>query len=244
MGDVARMLERLDLEQIDPNRFQGASPQEGRKQVFGGQVAAQALAAAARTVRGRLAHSLHGYFLRRGDPTQPIFYDVDRIRDGRSFTTRRVVAEQGGKAIFSLAASFQTEEAGYSHQAEMPAAPMPHTVPPNEERLLTAIEQTGDPMLRFLARLERPIAIHDLDPQDPRNPHVRSEPHLVWMRARDPLPDDAATHQCVLTFASDMTLLGASLLFCHGVGPVVMHPCSRLSAPVLMRKVTRDVSEN
>lgn len=208
---VAPLIERLDLERLDRDLFRGYSPDDGRPRVFGGQVAAQALVAAVRTVEDRVVHSFHSYFLRPGDPKIPILYEVDRIRDGRSFHTRRVVAIQEGEAIFSLAASFQTEEEGYEHQAPMPPTPPPESVPPVDELVKRAAAETGDPIYRWLDRLERPIVVHDLDPQDPRKPHQRTDPHCLWMRARSALPDDPLLHQCVLTYASDLSLLDASL---------------------------------
>src|SRR5215470_6579544 len=129
------LIQILDLEELEVNIFRGRSPQEHRQRVFGGQVAGQALVAAGRTVERGSVHSLHAYFLRPGDPTKPILYEVDRIRDGRTFTTRLVVAIQHGKAIFNLAASFQPEETGPEHQIAMPDAPDPDALPPVEERL-------------------------------------------------------------------------------------------------------------
>ena len=212
MSDAtATLLAHLDLERIDRDLFRGTSPDEGRPQVFGGQVAAQSLVAAMRTVEGRPVHSLHSYFLRPGDPKVPIVFEVDRIRDGRSFTTRRVVAIQNGEAIFNMAASFQLEEPGYEHQVPMPAVPGPETVPSNAERLKEAMARDAHPIYRWLARLDRPIVMHELDPQDPTRPVVQTGPRHVWLRSAGSLPDDPDVHRCVLTYMSDMTLLGASL---------------------------------
>lgn len=205
------LLACLDLERIDRDLFRGRSPDEGRPRVYGGQVAAQSLVAAVRTVEGRVVHSLHSYFLRPGDPKIPILYEVDRIRDGHSFTTRRVVAIQNGEAIFNMAASFQLEEAGLEHQVPMPDVPPPESVPSNDERLREAMRTTDHPILRWLAKLDRPIVIHDLDPIDPTRPEVRTGPHRVWFKTEGALPDDPVLHRCVLAYASDMTLLGASL---------------------------------
>jgi acyl-CoA thioesterase II len=201
----------LDLEPLDRDLFRGKSPDEGRDRVFGGQVASQALVAAVRTVEHGVCHSFHSYFLRPGDPKRPILYAVDRIRDGRTFTTRRVNAIQNGEAIFTMIASFQTEESGLEHQAPMPEAPPPESVPSIEQLLDMAAKTSSDPMLQFLAKLERPITVHDLDPIDPRAPRKREGTHLVWFKAKDALPDDPLLHQCVLTYASDYTLLDASL---------------------------------
>jgi acyl-CoA thioesterase-2 len=201
----------LDLEPLDRDLFRGKSPDEGRDRVFGGQVAAQALVAAVRTVEHGVCHSFHSYFLRPGDPKRPILYAVDRIRDGRTFTTRRVNAIQNGEAIFTMIASFQIGESGLEHQARMPAAPPPESVPSIEQLLEMASKTSNDPILQFLAKLERPITVHDLDPIDPRAPRKREGTHLVWFKAKDSLPDDPLLHQCVLTYASDYTLLDASL---------------------------------
>jgi acyl-CoA thioesterase-2 len=219
MSEIKPLLERLDLERIDRDLFRGESPNDGRPRVFGGQVAAQALVAAVRTVDAkddRKVHSLHAYFLRPGDPKIPILYRVDRIRDGKSFTTRNVVAIQEGEAIFSMSTSFQKDEEGFSHQIPMPDAPPPESVPSVDELLRAAAEESNDPLLRALVHLERPIDMHDLDPTHPRKPEKRTGPHLVWFRARGELPDDPLLHQCVLTYASDLTLLDASLRQ-HGV---------------------------
>src|SRR5690606_11073851 len=140
---IKPLLERLDLERIDRDLFRGLSPDDGRPRVFGGQVAAQALVAAVRTVADRKVHSLHAYFMRPGDPKLPILYEVDRIRDGSSFSTRRVVAIQEGEAIFSMAASFQRDEQGYEHQVPMPELAPPESVPSTDELVRIAAEETG-----------------------------------------------------------------------------------------------------
>jgi acyl-CoA thioesterase-2 len=205
---VDALVRLLDLEPIEVNIFRGVSPDEERQRVFGGQVAGQALVAAARTVEpGRAVHSLHAYFLRPGDPTVPILYEVDRIRDGRSFTTRRVVAIQHGKAIFNLQSSFQVHEDGLEHQAPMPDTPAPDDLPGFEERMGPYKEMLGDYFTR-----PRPIDMRHVD----WNPPDRSEPlpphQRVWLRADGRLPDDPVLHTCVLTYASDMTLLDTALL--------------------------------
>ena len=198
----------LDLEPIEVNIFRGVSPDEQRQRVFGGQVAGQALVAATRTVEpGRDVHSLHAYFLRPGDPTVPILYEVDRIRDGRSFTTRRVVAIQHGKAIFNLQASFHVPEEGLDHQAPMPDVPPPEDLPDFTTRMAPYQEAMGDWFHR-----PRPIDMRYVD----WNPPDRREPlppyQRVWLRADGALPADPVLHACVLTYASDMTVLDTALL--------------------------------
>jgi acyl-CoA thioesterase-2 len=196
------LLTLLDIEPIEVNIFRGANAAEDRQRVFGGQVAAQALVAAGRTVERGTIHSLHSYFLRPGDPAVPILYEVDRIRDGRSFITRRVVAIQHGHAIFNLQCSFHTGEDGIEHQFPMPGAPRPETLQTVDERLEPYREQ----MSAWLDR-PRPIDqrfIGDLPwlqasaPQDPSR--------QLWLRADGRLPDDPLTHAAVMAYASDMTL--------------------------------------
>ena len=213
MAALDDLVELLDLEAIEVNVFRGRSPDDLRQRVFGGQVAGQALVAAGRTVEpGRAVHSLHAYFLRPGDPSVPILYDVDRIRDGRSFTTRRVVAIQHGEAIFNLAASFHEPEEGFDHQLPAPPAPPPAGLPTFAERLAPYREQLGEWYSR-----PRPIDLR----------HVREPPVVtgggsprppcqqVWFRADGTLPDMPLLHACVVTYASDMTLLD-SILLAHG----------------------------
>jgi acyl-CoA thioesterase-2 len=208
-----RLIALLDLEKIEDNIFRGVSPAESPVRVFGGQVAGQALVAAGRTVpEERKVHSLHAYFIRPGDPSVPIVYDVDRIRDGRSFTTRRVVAIQHGKAIFSLSASFQEPEPGFEHSDEMPKVPAPETLP-------TLLERTGkySSEVGLYHRL-RPIDIRYVNdpPWITRETGIREPRSQVWMKADGKLPDQQLLHVCVLTYASDMTLLD-SMLARHGV---------------------------
>jgi acyl-CoA thioesterase II len=208
------LCELLDLEAIEVNLFRGVSPDEDRQRVFGGQVAGQALVAAARTVGAdRPVHSLHAYFLRPGDPAVPILYDVDRIRDGRSFTTRRVVAIQHGRAIFNLAASFHTPEPGLDHQLPMPSAPPPESLPTWAERWAPWADDLGDWYHR-----PRPIDTRWVDAPAPfeRRDHPGRATQQVWLRADGTLADDPVLHTCVVTYASDMTLLDTTLLP-HGV---------------------------
>ena len=201
----------LDLERIEVNHFRGHNLDEKRVRIFGGQVAGQALVAAGRTVPSdRFVHSLHAYFLRPGDPTTPVLYVVDRIRDGRSFTTRRTVAVQHGEAIFHLSASFQLPEEGPEHQDPMPAAPDPEQLPTFSERFRPHAEVLGD----WYAR-PRPIDTRYTVPlrrgREPQPPRQQ-----VWFRADGELPEDPLLHACVLAYASDMTLLD-SVLLPHGI---------------------------
>jgi acyl-CoA thioesterase II len=215
------LLDLLDLERIDRDLFRGTSRSALVPRVFGGQVAAQALVAAGRTVpEDRPAHSLHAYFLRPGDPGAPIVYEVDRIRDGRSFTTRRVVAVQHGRPIFHLSASFQTYEEGLEHQETMPATPDPETLPTAQELLTPHAGLFPDPSV--VDRLLESRAAVDLryvqDPPfltaggGPREP--RSQ---VWFRTNGKLRDESLLHVCLATYVSDMTLLD-SVLLAHGRG--------------------------
>jgi acyl-CoA thioesterase-2 len=206
-----RLVELLDLEELEVNIFRGRSPQEDRQRVFGGQVAGQALVAAGRTVERGDVHSLHAYFLRPGDPTIPILYEVDRIRDGRSFTTRRVVAIQHGRAIFHLSASFQKREKGLEHQVAMPDAPDPESLPGFEERNRTLSERAPEAAEGWLER-ERPIDVRYVDPIDVFAPEKRPPRQLVWIKADGRLPDETLLHQCVVAYASDMTLIDTALL--------------------------------
>lgn len=212
---IETLLSILDLEPLEHNLFRGRSPQVGWQRVYGGQVIGQALVAASRTVsEDRHIHSLHGYFLRPGDPAVPIIYDVDRIRDGGSFTTRRVVAIQHGQAIFSMSASFQTLEEGLEHQVEMPNVPMPEDLP-SEQDLKEKLLQVAPPNVRKYWERERPIELRPVDLTHYFSSKKLDPVQHVWVRATNPLPDDQRIHQCVLAYASDMTLLDTSL-FPHG----------------------------
>nr|WP_221447786.1 acyl-CoA thioesterase II [Saccharothrix violaceirubra] len=208
-----RLVTLLDLERIEENIFRGVSPAESPVRVFGGQVAGQALVAAGRTVPPeRRVHSLHSYFIRPGDPSVPIVYEVDRIRDGRSFTTRRVVAVQHGKAIFSLSASFQHDEPGMDHAESMPAVPDPESLPTYAESVAGYADKLG------MARMPRPFDIRYVTepPWRAREDGPGEARSQVWMRADGKLPDDDMLHVCVLAYASDLTLLD-SVLVRHGV---------------------------
>ncbi|MFI1966088.1 acyl-CoA thioesterase [Streptomyces pathocidini] len=215
------LLDLLDLERIEEDIFRGASRPAVIPRVFGGQVAAQALVAAGRTVpEDRTAHSLHAYFLRPGDPGAPIVYTVDRIRDGRSFTTRRVVAVQHGQPVFHLSASFQTFEEGLEHQAPMPDAPDPETLPTAEEMLPRHAHLFRDPgVVDRILEARAAVDLRYVEPppyvtagKGPREP--RSQ---VWFRTAGKLADDPLLHVCLATYVSDMTLLD-SVLLAHGRG--------------------------
>ncbi|MGC9669841.1 acyl-CoA thioesterase [Planosporangium sp. 12N6] len=216
-GDVAtgqravdELLELLDLRRLSDSTFQGESPKIGLQRVFGGQVAGQALVAAGRTVDPeRHVHSLHGYFVRPGDPSVPIVYTVENIRDGRSFSVRRSVALQHDKPIFFMSASFQVDEEGLDHQGDAPPdVPGPDEVPTMDDRLARYPERLGVWQL-----IPRPIDVRYVGEPGWVRPGDRpSEPHQrVWMRFDGKLPDDPLLHACALTYASDLTLLDAVL---------------------------------
>jgi acyl-CoA thioesterase-2 len=209
-----QLLSILDIERLEENLFRGLSPQVGWQRVFGGQVIGQALVAANRTVNGRLAHSLHAYFLRAGDPAVPIIYNVDRIRDGGSFTTRRVVAVQHGQAIFSMAASFHKEETGLEHQIKMPEVPPPDSLP-SEAELKACLIDRVPPQVKAYWERERPIEIRPVDLSRYLSPGNHAPSQQVWIKATGQLPDDQSLHQCVLAYASDFTLLDTALI-AHG----------------------------
>jgi len=209
-----QLLTILDIERLEENLFRGLSPQVGWQRVFGGQVIGQALVAANRTVNGRLAHSLHAYFLRAGDPSVPIIYTVDRIRDGGSFTTRRVVAVQHGQAIFSMAASFHKEETGLEHQIKMPEVPPPESLP-SEAELKACLIDRVPPQVKAYWERERPIEIRPVDLSRYLTPGNHDPSQQVWIRATGELSNDQSLHQCVLAYASDFTLLDTALI-AHG----------------------------
>jgi acyl-CoA thioesterase-2 len=213
---LEQLIDILDLEQLEVNLFRGRSPDERRQRIFGGQVAGQALVAAGRTVERGSTHSLHAYFLRPGDPTTPIIYQVDRIRDGRTFTTRRVAAVQHGQAIFHLSASFQPDEPGPEHQAAMPEAPDPETVPNFEERIAKIPTEKLPEDVRAWIRRERPIEVRSVGAGSPFDHTKRPPVQLTWIRARGKLPDSLLLHQCVVAYASDMTLLD-TITLPHGI---------------------------
>ena len=195
MAEVENLIDTLALERIEVNLFRGVAPANQGPRIFGGLVIAQALLAAYRTVETRVCHSLHCYFIRPGDPAVPILYDVDRARDGRSFTTRRVTAIQHGEQIFNLAASFQTDIPGLEHQDPMPDVPRPDTL----------FDDDTDPEWR------RAIEMRWVDGREVENPKVSPPVQNVWMRAISPLPDEVAIQQAVLAYASDMSLLSTAM---------------------------------
>ena len=203
---LTSLVELLDLETIEVNTYRGQHPQEERQRTFGGQVAAQALMAAGRTVEHGRVHSLHSYFLRPGDPQSPILYEVDRIRDGRSFTTRRVVAIQHGRAIYNMQASFHSDEVSIEHQFVMPDVPAPETI----ATLALRVHDEGGNVDEWYKR-QHPIDQRFIG-ELPWSPHRTKEPRQqIWIRADGELGDDPLLHACVVTYASDMSLFDAML---------------------------------
>ena len=203
---VAELVRLLDLERIEVNLFRGVSPDDGMKRVFGGQVIAQALVAAYRTVENRVCHSLHAYFIRPGDPTVPILYEVDRARDGKSFTTRRVVAIQHGEQILNLAASFQIPETGFTHQSPMPETKKPDELRSEDELRALAKDHIPKEFQKQFAR-PRPIELKPVDPRQMISPAKTDPKKQMWLRARGKVGSDIALQQCLLAYASDMGIL-------------------------------------
>ncbi|WP_223477563.1 acyl-CoA thioesterase II [Oricola indica] len=213
---IEELISILDLEDLERNLFRGRSPQTGWQRVFGGQVIAQALVAAQRTVEpDRAVHSLHCYFMRPGDPAVPIIYEVDRIRDGGSFTTRRVVAIQHGHAIFSLSASFQIDEPGLEHAIEMPEGiPGPETLLREKDLIAQFFDQLPEHIKRYWLS-ERPIELRPVSLTHYITREKLPPKQHIWVRATGEIPDDRALQSAVLAYLSDMTLLDTSL-FAHG----------------------------
>ena len=201
MAEVENLIDTLALERIEVNLFRGLAPNDQGPRIFGGLVIGQALLAAYKTVEGRVCHSLHCYFIRPGDPAVPILYEVDRARDGRTFTTRRVTAIQHGQQIFNLAASFQVPEEGLEHQDPMPDVPAPET-------LAAEPGWGGRP---------RPIDMRAVDRRDWTNPGKAPPFQNIWMRAASPLGDDAVMNQAVIAYASDMSFMSTGMRP-HGLG--------------------------
>jgi acyl-CoA thioesterase II len=209
------LLAVLDLEQIEDNVFRGARGSEGWQRVYGGQVLGQALVAATRTVdSARPVHSLHGYFLLAGDPSLPIIYDVERIRDGGSFTTRRVKAIQHGAAIFTMSASFHKTEEGLEHQSAMPEVPPPEALPNPKDLIAGLIDKLPAAMRSYWER-DRPVDMRVVDISRYLSREKKAPSQQIWFRASGRLPDDPAVHQAVLAYASDFTLLDTALI-AHG----------------------------
>ncbi len=211
---VQELIKTLNLEPLELNLFRGRSPQSRWQRVFGGQVIGQALVAACRTVEdvaSRPPHSLHAYFLLGGDPKVPIIYEVDRIRDGKSFTTRNVKAIQHGHAIFSMSVSFHVHEEGLSHQFKMPDVPKPDALPTETELKERVWPLMPEPVRRYYER-ERPIELRPVEYGRYLGEKSEDGRFHVWMRATGRLPDEPAIHQCVLAYASDMMLLDAALI--------------------------------
>lgn len=207
--DLDKLLSFLLVEEIGPDLFRGSSPPRPRR-VFGGQVAAQALDAATRTVEeDRLAHSMHAYFLRPGDPAKDIHFEVERRRDGRSFTTRDVVAKQGGVAIFTTSISFHIHEAGLEHSDDMPEVPAPDGLETDHARWTRLAEQYPD---RFDPPLLQPIERRPVNPRDSLSDDIREPQQQIWFRAMGDPGDDPRRHQILLTFMSDFGLLGTTLM--------------------------------
>lgn len=209
------LLSLLHLEQIEENIFRGESQDLGFGNIFGGQVLGQSLSAMAQTVpRERSVHSLHGYFLRPGDPTRPIVYQVDCIRDGRSFTTRRAVAIQKGRAIFSMSASFQVEEQGFEHQDKPPEVPGPEELV-SELAMARKVKELIPESVRAKLTCDRPIEIRTVNPDNPFAPRKRKPDRYAWLKTIDRLPDEPIIHKYLLTYASDFGLVGTAL-YPHG----------------------------
>lgn len=212
MDNVDALIEHLNLERIEDNLFRGQSSSIGSGRVFGGQVLAQALNAAIHTVpQDRVVHSLHAYFILPGDINYPIVYDVEILRDGGSFTTRRVKAIQKGRPIFNFSASFQIQEEGYDHQLEMPDVPAPEELATREE-ISKAYEDKWPPGFKAFYNITKPIEFRPVDPFNPVNPGKRQAFHQIWMRSKGNMPDDPRMHQCVLAYASDYNLLSTAIL--------------------------------
>ena len=222
-----RLLDLLDLETIEVNIFRGQSHKTGAPQVFGGQVLGQALLAASRTVDGFFVHSLHAYFLRGGDMNAPILYDVERIRDGRSFCTRRVVAIQHGRPIFNMSASFQVSEEGLSHQAEMPDVPPPDGLS-DDRAIKTAILEKRGSTYDPYSSPDWPMDVRRCEDTLPRRKSKVMPPvQNTWFRIRETLPDDPTIQKAALAYSSDLNLLTTALQP-HGIS--LLQPNIRIAS--------------
>ncbi len=212
---LGRLVETLELERLEINLFRGRSPDDGWQRVFGGQVVGQALRAATHTVEGRFAHSLHAYFMRPGDPKIPIIYEVERTRNGRSFSTRRVVAIQHGKVIFTMGCSFHMDEPGLSHQMDMPDVPDPDDLPGEKEVRNRLLDKMPEP-IRSYWKKERPVEVRPVDINRYIAPDRDSPVQYAWLRPTGNLPGDIEKdldlHQCAIAFATDISLLDTALV--------------------------------
>lgn len=216
MPDPLDLIASLALEQVELNLFRGRSTKEDGPRIFGGHVIAQGLLAMYGTVEAKVCHSLHAYFIRPGDVTIPVLYEVDRSRDGGSFATRRVTAIQNGRQIFNMAASFQTPQDGFEHQAAMPSAPDPESVQEERERISEARGELPEWMRRQMTR-PRPIDVRWVDPQPLTGPpEKKPADKQVWMRARKPIGSDVHLQQAVLAYASDMAFMETAMRV-HGL---------------------------
>ena len=213
---LADLLQQFSLERLEVNLFRGESRDIGSPQVFGGQVLGQALKAACGTVEGRLVHSLHAYFLRRGDFNRPSVYQVDRSRDGKSFSSRRVIAIQHGEQIFTFSASFQEPEEGFDHQVDMPRVPPPESLPDSSRPPDDVLERLPEKVRRFMLR-ERPFELRRVEPIDVLQPSRAAPLQNVWLRTVGRLPDDDRLHRSLLAYVSDYNLLGTATLP-HAIG--------------------------
>ena len=208
---LAEVIKLLELERLEDNLFRGESRDIGAPQVFGGQILGQALSAAHKTVDGRAPHSLHAYFLRPGDFNRPVVYQVERSRDGKSYSNRRVVAVQHGRPILNLAASFQTPEEGLDHQAEMPTVEPPEGLSSSIDINRSILDRVPEKMRRLLAH-QPPFEFRPVEPPKFAEPGARKPCKHVWMRAWDRLPDDPEIHRNLLAYVSDYELLGTATL--------------------------------
>lgn len=209
MSAIDALIATLTLDPIEVNLFRGHTTNREGTRIFGGQVVAQALAAAYKTVEDRACHSLQSYFIRPGDPSQPVLYQVERSRDGKSFTTRRVIAIQKGEQIFNMACSFHVAEEGFDHQSEMPDVPAPEGLQDDRERLRQIFADKPDLARRWSA--EEPIELRSVSPINLRYPEPVPALHHVWFRAARDLGDDLALNQTLLAYASDYSLLGSAM---------------------------------
>lgn len=210
---LRELVAQLDLETLELNLFRGSSRDLGGRSVFGGQVIGQAIVAATRTVEGRMPHSLHAYFLLPGDMNAPIVYEVDRIRDGGSFSARRVQAIQHGRPILSMIASFQVPEDGLEHQLAMPDVPTPESLKSTAELIPQWIAEAGEVHPRILASLKRAevLEFRPVYPWSPLKPNITEPRQAIWFRIGQNLPDDPILHRCLLAYASDFNLIGTAL---------------------------------